>query len=391
MLIIMLIDKKTKLKLRKNTFISDWWKTVDKLILILSIFLVFFGFIISFSVSTSIAERIGLDPYYFINRHLIFMIISIGLIISISFFSLINIRYLTIINLIFGIIGLVFVLFYGNEIKGAKRWITIFQTSIQPSELIKPSIAVLIALLFSKSFLNPKFPANFLCLSLIFVCISLILPQPDIGLSIVILINWLSMIFISGMQIMWIILVLTIGILGLIISYFIFPHVKNRINHFINHNNSDYYDSYQINQSLEAFSNGGWFGVGFGEGTIKKKLPDAHTDFIFSVIGEEFGLITCLLILGIFIFIIIRSITKVIKSNNIFSIFSILSLLTQIWTQIIINIGSSLHMIPTKGITMPFVSYGGSSLISISISIGMILSIIRRRNKELEDKYNILR
>jgi cell division protein FtsW len=213
----------------------------------------------------------------------------------------------------------------------------------------------------------------------------LLLAQPDLGMTVIAVISWIGILFVGGLRVFWLGLVGGCGLVGLVVSYLSFPHVRRRIDQFWDPQTQDpSHDLFQIRQSLEAFANGGLFGRGPGEGIVKKRLPDAHADFIFAVAGEEFGLILCLVLLGLFLFIILRSLVRVMHDNSIFAILATSGLLIQFGLQALINMASSLHMIPTKGMTMPFVSYGGSSMLALAIALGMVLALTRKRHGNVD-------
>jgi cell division protein FtsW len=225
------------------------------------------------------------------------------------------------------------------------------------------------------------FPGVIISMIFLSILVLLLLLQPDLGMTVVVVFTWVSQLFIAGMPILWMIIVAVTGVTSLFGAYFLFPHVARRIDQFLNPQSGDpRHDLYQVNQSLEAFINGGLFGKGPGEGVVKRNVPDAHADFVFAVAGEEFGLILCLVLVGLFAFVVIRSLLRVMNDSSLFVIMGTAGIALQFALQAFINMASALHLIPTKGMTMPFVSYGGSSLIALGIAMGMLLGLTRKRH-----------
>jgi cell division protein FtsW len=267
---------------------------------------------------------------------------------------------------------LVATLFIGAEIKGARRWISIGGFSLQTSEFMKPFFAVLSAWALSQQ----KIFLSFILLS----CpVCLFIMQPDLGMTIVTVLIWVAQLFIMGLPFIVFGLLIALGFCGFFCAYLFLPHVTSRVHQFTQGSDPTG-DMFQVFQSLKAFKLGGIFGKGPGEGVVKYNIPDVHADFVFAVIGEEFGFVVCLFILSLFFFIIIRSLLKVSTSTNLFSILAISGLIVQFGLQTFINIASSIHIIPTKGMTRPFLSYGGSSCLSISIAMGMLLALTRKKH-----------
>lgn len=366
----MLLDRNNK------SFIATWWWTVDRLtILAISIILVLSAIMVT-TASPAVAERIGVESFYFIRKQFIYIFIAIFNIVIFSFLSPIVIRRLAFIGVIAGIILLIVTLVGGNAIKGSKRWLSLFGFSFQPSEFIKPFFSVTIGWVLAKKFQNQQFPAFTTAIIIYIIVATLLVLQPDLGMAITISTIWGGQLFLAGISMLWVILAIIFGIFCIFISYLILPHVARRINDFLDPAAST---NYQATKSLEAFKNGGLYGKGPGEGTIKQVLPDSHTDFIFSVIGEELGILVCISIVFLFAFIVIRGFIRISKEEDIFVILASSGILIQFGIQSIINMGVTLNLLPTKGMTLPFISYGGSSMISVSIAVGMLLSLTKRK------------
>lgn len=355
---------------------SQWWWTVDRWLLTVVACLIALGALLTMATSPLMAERLKLDTFYFAHRHLIMLGPSLVILIGMSLLSLSHIQRLAVLVFFLSIGLLVLTLFMGVEIKGARRWLTIAGISFQASEFVKPSFALVTAWVLSEKANAPYFPGYSIAFGLCIIIIGLLLLQPDLGMAFVIASVWFAQFFLAGLAMKWILCLGGASIFGLIGAYYFFPHVSSRIDRFLN---PAVGDSYQVNRSLEAFMNGGLTGRGPGEGVIKKVLPDAHADFIFAVIGEEFGTILCIIIVALFAILVLRSFICILHENHLFIILAVAGLSVQFGLQAFINMASTLRLIPTKGMTLPFVSYGGSSLLALSFGMGAILALTRRR------------
>jgi cell division protein FtsW len=265
--------------------------------------------------------------------------------------------------------------FYGYEVKGAVRWINILGLSLQPSEFIKPFFAVVTGWLLSLKF-EGEFPSFSICLLIYILISALLIIQPDFGTVVMVTAAFGIQLFVAGMPLFWITLILVSSAVGVMGAYFWLPHVANRINNFLDPETNE---NYQVSKSIMAFEQGGMYGRGPGEGAIKQVIPDSHSDFIFAVAGEEFGAIICLIIIGIFAFIVLRSLLKLLDEEDKFSQLAAIGVISQFGLQSVINIGVTLNLLPTKGMTLPFISYGGSSTLAVSIAMGMLLGLTRQR------------
>ena len=358
------------------SLLGQWWRTVDRWTIAAIITLATLGAFLIMAASPSIAERLSLDTFHFVGRQVLFLPLAMISMFAVSFLSRENIRRLSLILFSFAAVLMIFTLFSGTEIKGATRWVKIVGISLQPSEFIKPAFAVIAASMFAAWRLEERFPGYLVVLGLYGGVVLLLIAQPDVGMAILISFVWGLQFFLAGLPMVLVMGIGTVFILGGFAAYFQFSHVRERINRFIDPQNSD---AYQVSQSLEAFKKGGVFGRGPGEGHIKENLPDAHSDFIFAVAVEEFGMIAGLLIVSIFGFIVLRGLMRVFKETDLFVQLAVTGLLAQFGLQAIINLASTLNLMPTKGATLPFVSYGGSSLLALSVGMGMVLSLTRER------------
>ena len=366
---------------RDNSLLGSWWWTVDRWTLGAIFAIIGLGVLLSFAASPPVAERLNLGTFFFVKRHLIMVIPTVLMIVGISLLSPRQIRRLAVLLYGVGIGLLIMTLLSGAEIKGARRWLMIGSLSIQSSEFIKPAFTILVAWMLAEKYRNPPFPGLLISLSLLGLLVLLLLLQPDLGMTLVVVSTWIGQLFIAGMPLLWMGFLAASGIIGLCGAYFLFPHVSRRIDQFLDPSSGDpRHDLYQVHQSLEAFKNGGFFGKGPGEGIIKRHVPDAHADFVFSVAGEEFGLIVCLILVGLFAFVVVRSLLRAMQTSSAFVIMATAGLAIQFGLQAFVNMASALHLIPTKGMTMPFISYGGSSLIALGMGMGMLLSLTRRRH-----------
>jgi cell division protein FtsW len=366
---------------RDTSLLGRWWWTVDRWCLSAILIIMLIGVLLSFAASPPVAERLNLGTFFFVKRHLMMVPPAVLIMIFISMATPHQIRRLAFLVYMIGVVLLIFTLLGGSEIKGARRWFTIGGTSIQASEFIKPAFAVLVAWMLAEKYRDFHFPGVIISMIFLSILVLLLLLQPDLGMTVVVVFTWVSQLFIAGMPILWMIIVAVTGVTSLFGAYFLFPHVARRIDQFLNPQSGDpRHDLYQVNQSLEAFINGGLFGKGPGEGVVKRNVPDAHADFVFAVAGEEFGLILCLVLVGLFAFVVIRSLLRVMNDSSLFVIMGTAGIALQFALQAFINMASALHLIPTKGMTMPFVSYGGSSLIALGIAMGMLLGLTRKRH-----------
>ena len=351
-------------------YLRNWWSSVDRLNFILIISLGLTGLILSFSI----------DEFFSMNKHTIFFVLSLIFLFILSQFNNKNIRRVSLFAFILLLILMIIIFFLDYEVKGAKRWIQIFNFTLQPSEIIKPVFIILSAWCISKSIEDKKFYLPILFIFFILLLI-LILMQPDLGMTVLISATFFCQLFVAGLSLFLVFLAFLFIVFISIFSYFIFDHVQSRINSFLGGISGS--DTYQIDLSIKAFQNGGLLGKGPGQGILKERIPDANTDFIFAVAGEELGLIFCLVIILIILSIIVRTLINVLKVEDTYKIIAISGLICSFGLQCLINIFSSLGLIPTKGMTLPFVSYGGSSMISISILFGFLLSLTNKKNENL--------
>jgi cell division protein FtsW len=358
-----------------TSLVGRWWWTVDRWTLAALAAIIGIGAVLMLAASPAVAHRIGLDNFHFVKRQLMLMPFAIGTMIAVSLAPPKVIRRIAVIGFLICLVAMPMTLMY-PEIKGARRWLSLPGMSLQPSEFLKPCFAVVAAWMFAEQRKNNGFPGYLIATALYALVVLMLMAQPDLGMTVVVSVIWFAEFFLAGLPMMFVALGALMAPLGIVAAYFLFPHVASRIDRFLDPASGD---SYQVERGLEAFSNGGLWGRGPGEGTIKSMIPDAHADFIFAVAGEEFGLITCLIIVSLFGFIVTRGFSRLLQETNLFILLAGTGLLVQFGLQAIINMASSLHLMPTKGMTLPFISYGGSSLLALGLGMGMLLGLTRRR------------
>jgi cell division protein FtsW len=364
--------------------LGRWWWTVDRWTLAALLILVGLGYVMMLAASPAVAERIGASSRtMFFTKQIVFLTMATGLMVALSMLSVRQVRLLAWLGF-FGAMALVAgTLVLGVEIKGARRWLHLPGLgSIQPSEFLKPCFAVVAAWLIAEGKVNRRYYATLLAIAMFLAIAALLKGQPDIGMLLVITSVFFAQFFVAGLNMLVVAFVGGLGIAGAVLAYMIFPHVQSRVARFLDPNAGD---NYQVTVALEAFGHGGLLGRGPGEGRVKNVLPDAHADFVFAVAGEEFGLVLCLFILAVFGFIVVRGLIKLLGETDLFVVLASAGLLVQFGLQAFVNMASSLHLIPTKGMTLPFVSYGGSSVLAIALGMGMLLALTRRRLSRTED------
>ncbi len=350
--------------------ILKWWKEIDRVIFILSILLIAVGIILSLTGTTEIK---GFDSTHFIKRHLTYSFLSILVIILFSSQDIKTIRRISVIGLFITIIFMFLVIIFGHEINGSKRWFSIFGFTLQPSEFLKPFFAVISGWFLSKGLEGRNFGFKII-FSLFIISSSLLILQPDFGMTFLFFVVFFAQLFVAGLSLVLVFALVLILLILTISSYLMIPNVRNRLNMYLDPAS---HDTYQLDLSLKAFKSGGIFGKGLGQGTLKEDIPDAHTDFIFSIAGEELGFIFCTLLILIFLIIVIRSLLSILKKREIYSLIVVVGLICIFGLQALINISSSIGAAPTKGMTLPLISYGGSSMLSSSLLIGILLSHLR--------------
>lgn len=359
-----------------TSVLGRWWWTVDRWTILALLLLIGVGALLTLAASPAVAERIGAQSFHFVRRQFIFLAPAILIMLGVSLMTPRQVRRMAVIGLLAGLVLLALVPVLGAEVKGAKRWLTLAGVSIQPSEFIKPLFAVVSAWMLSAARLEPGFPGRVIAGGLFAMIAGLLLVQPDVGQTVILTATWASQFFLAGLSIVWVIGLGLAAPVGAVAAYHVFPHVQSRVDRFLDPSGSN---DYQVRTALNAFHNGGLFGRGPGEGRIKLNLPDAHTDFILAVGGEEFGVVLCLLVVALFAFIVLRGFSRLLKEDNLFVVLATSGLLVQFGLQAIVNMASTLRLMPAKGMTLPFISYGGSSMLALALAMGMVLALTRTR------------
>src|SRR5256714_6047552 len=360
----------------ERTPFAGWWWTVDRLMLAALLALMLGGIVLSLAASPPVAARLGLEPFYFVNRHVLYLLPAIVVLLATSFLKPHTVRRLALGVFLVSLTLVMLTLIYGAEVKGARRWIVILGINIQPSEFLKPAFVILIAWLFGETARRPEMPANTMALALLLLAATALVLQPDFGQTMLLALVWGALFFLAGMRLIWVIGLGGAAGIGISAAYITVPHVARRIQRFLDPASGD---TFNIDHALESFLRGGWFGRGPGEGVVKRILPESHTDFVFAVAAEEFGIALCLVLLALFAFIVLRGLRHAARCDDPFRRFAAAGLSILFGLQSAINMAVNMHLMPAKGMTLPFISYGGSSMISLAWGMGMLLALTRDR------------
>ncbi len=359
-----------------RSVVTEWWFSVDRVLLAAVLALIGIGIILSLAASPAVATRKGLPPFYFVERHLVFAAAGVMLMLAVSLLDLRGIQTLAavLLALMVGLMAVAVV--HGIEVNGARRWIRFAGFSLQPSEIAKPAFAIAVAWLFSEARARPGTGMVPLAFALYAVVSALLLLQPDVGQWLLVSLVFGSLFFISGQPLLGAFALGGVGVGGLAAAYYAFPHVRGRFARFLDPASGD---SFQTDRAIQSFAEGGFLGRGPGEGTIKSVLPDAHTDFIFAVVAEEYGALACLVLIALFAFIVGRALMRYRDRRDPFTHLAVNGLALLIALQAAINMAVNVGLVPAKGMTLPFISAGGSSMIAASLTVGMLLALGRRR------------
>ncbi|MCR6673875.1 FtsW/RodA/SpoVE family cell cycle protein [Devosia ginsengisoli] len=364
----------------EKTPLAEWWWSIDRELLGALILLMTCGMVLSFAASPPVAERLGLSPWHFIIRHAMFCVPALGVMIVTSFLSHRQARIWALVTLAVSLLLLWATLRFGTEVKGARRWISFAGQSLQPSEFVKPAFAVLGAWLFAESMIHKNVPGKIIATLIMGAIVGGLLLQPDIGQTALVLGTYAVLLFLSGIS--WFIIFGLAGAAGALLfgAYALFPHVSRRIDTFLNPEGGG--NTYQIDRALQSLLEGGWFGRGPGESIAKKLIPDAHADYVFSAAAGEFGILFCLVLVALIAFIVLRAMMGAQRQTSLFARLAASTLAIQFAMQSGINLAVNLNLIPPKGMTLPFVSYGGTSMIAIAFGMGLMLAFTRTKPEE---------
>lgn len=359
-----------------------WWWSIDRLILTALVALMVSGVVLLMAGGPPVAERLGLSTFHFVNRQAAYLAVAMVIFLGVSLMTPRQVRRAALIIYVVSLAMVVATLYFGVEVKGAKRWLTLGPLgSVQPSEFLKPAFVVMAAWAFAEGTRRPDLPGTILALLLLPVTIVPLVLQPDFGQTMLVSLVWAGLFFVAGLHWFWVIGLGGVGAVGILVAYELVPHVRARIERFMDKGSGD---TFQVDTALESFAQGGWLGKGPGEGTVKRILPDAHTDFIFAVTAEEFGVVVCMLLVMLFAVIVLRSLFVAQKAEDPFIRLAVTGLALLFGIQAAINMMVNLHMMPAKGMTLPFISYGGSSLLSLAVGTGFLLALTRRRPRSVD-------
>jgi cell division protein FtsW len=356
--------------------LAEWWRTVDHRLLALVLALIAVGVLLSLAASPAVALRRGFEPYHFFSRHLVFAALAVGIVIAVSFLSPRGAWRLAVGLLAAGLLGMVAVLMVGPEINGARRWLPLFGQTIQPSEIVKPGVVVVLAWLFAEARRRPDMPGLALAFTLTGVVAALLLAQPDVGQTVLIVAATGALYVLSGQPLIGAVALAGVVVAGVASAYATLPHVRLRIDGYLSGVPEE---RSQLARALEAFAEGGLLGRGPGEGTVKSQLADAHTDFIFAVLAEEYGAVACLVVVALYAAVSLSAVAKAADRPDDAERLAVIGLALLIAGQATINIGVNVGLLPAKGMTLPFVSAGGSSLLAAAVTAGLMLAWTRRR------------
>ena len=365
-----------KLSRADRSLLAEWLFTIDRGLLMALMGLIAIGVVLSFAASPAVALKKGLPTYYFVERHLVFATLGAAIMLTISLFTPTGVRRLAALVLFFAVAGMIVVLVSGAEVNGAQRWLMLGSYTLQPSEFSKPAFIVIIAWLFAEAARRRDMPALPIALTLWAIVAGLLVAEPDVGQTVLISTTAGLLYLLAGLPPIGAALLVLTGSGGLWLAYENFGHVQSRLEKFFS---SAPFENFQVGRAMQSFAEGGLFGRGPGEGTIKSVLPDAHTDYIFAVIGEEYGAVACVALLGVFAFIVVKALLRAADEPNGAQRLAIQGLALLFGLQSLINMGVNIGLLPPKGMTLPFISAGGSSMLALSVTAGMLLALTRWR------------
>ncbi len=371
----------------EEPLVSEWWRTVDKWSLAAVIFLFLIGILLGMAASPPLAESNQQPSFYYVKKQSFFGLVALSLMLLVSMASLQIVRRVSLIGFLFTFVLLALLPIFGTDFgKGAVRWFSIYSVSLQPSEFLKPCFVVFSAWAMSGSFDENGPPGRSISFFVMCLIAFMLAIQPDFGQATLIVGAWSVVYFISGAPLIMLVFVILLSSFLAAMAYFNSAHVASRINGFLS---PDVDPLTQLGYATNAIQKGGFLGVGIGDGSVKWNLPDAHTDFIIAVAAEEYGLILCLIIIAIYFFIIFRSLVRLLREGNSFIRLSGAGVVSLLAMQALINLGVAVRLLPAKGMTLPFVSYGGSSVVAMGFLMGVLLAFTRRRPRS--DLQDILR
>ena len=359
-----------------RTPLGLWWWTVDHWLLGASLALIGLGVLLSFGSSPAAASRLDIAfPFHFAVRQSIFAAGGLAVLLGVSMMSTREVRRAAFIIYLVSVGLMLALTFLGHSAKGATRWVEVAGFTLQPSEFMKPALIVLVAWMFSEGQKGEGVPGVSIAFGLYVIAVGLLLAEPDIGQTVLITIAFGAAFWMAGMPMTWVLGLGGVALAGLASTYFVFQHVASRIHRFFGHDKT--LDTHQVERAAQAIAAGGAFGRGPGEGIMKREVPDMHTDFIYSASAEEYGLWFSLILIALFMFITLRGLFKAMRLSDPFEQVAAAGLFTLVGMQAFINMAVNLDLMPTKGMTLPFISYGGSSMLASCLTLGMALALTR--------------
>lgn len=353
-----------------------WWWEMDRFSVALVVVVMVIGALAVTTASVAVAKTYNVGAYYFAVRHYAFLLVAFGLMLGLTVLKPPGVKLGGLVLFGVAFVGILLTFVFGVEVKGARRWIDFAGQSIQPTELMKPALIVLTAWVLSARGTLSRWQGFMASLGLMAAVGLPVLLQPNFGMLLAMGCVWLAQVFMAGLPLLWLVPLLGLGVVVVMSAYVAFPHIQDRLERFMNPEASD---TYQIDQATEAIMSGHLWGRGAGEGVVKQTLPDAHTDFIFAVLVEEFGIILGLFLLLVFLLLVWRGFGKLLRQEDQFTLLAGGGLLTLVSLHVCVNLGVALHVLPTTGMTLPFVSYGGSSTLAMALVFGFLLALLRKR------------
>jgi cell division protein FtsW len=370
--------------------IAQWFWTVDRGLLGAALALIGLGVMLSFASSPAaiLADESITDPFHYSWRMIVWATGGVGIMLTMSLLSPKGVRRIAVLALLGAIVVMALLPFIGDTVKGAARWVNLGPFSLQPSEFAKPSLIVFAAWMFAEGQKGQGVPGVSIAFGVYALTVALLLIQPDIGQTLLITTTFMAVFFMAGVPLQWVAVLMGLFGAGMTAIYMLFPHVQSRVAKFVA---PGVEDTHQIDRASEAIRAGGIVGRGVGEGVMKRSVPDLHTDFIYSVGAEEFGLVLSLVMIGLYAFIVFRGMGRAMKLNDPFEQTAAAGLFMLIGLQASINVAVNLNLIPTKGMTLPFISYGGSSMMAMGLTMGFALALTRRRPGAYEPGASLVR
>ena len=367
----------------ERTYLGEWWWTVDRWLIAATGLLMICGIVAGLAASPAVADKLGLQSFHFVNRQAAYLALSCAVLLGASLLSPRHVRRAALVMFTVFLAMIIATLFIGQEIKGARRWLSLGGITVQPSEFIKPAFVIMAAWAFAEGTRRKDMPATILAILMLPAVVIPLAMQPDVGQTMLISAVWCGLFFIAGLHWFWVAGLGGLGFTGMLAAYKFAPHVRARVDKFLAGSEGGGQGQFQVDTALESITSGGWLGKGPGEGTIKRILPDSHTDFIFAVTAEEFGIFACMALALIFAFAVLRALYIARSSEDAFCRLAGAGLAMLFGFQASINMAVNLHLMPPKGMTLPFVSYGGSSMISLALGMGFLIAVTRKRPRSL--------